>query len=80
MIVYQNELFHFGVTGMKWGIRKKKDSLNSKDRILKKGTEIQSISKGELSLEKGRRLYSSHTKFDNDSYVEMIETKNKKIH
>lgn len=37
-------LEHFGVTGMKWGVRKQKDKINSKDRTLKKGTELQNVS------------------------------------
>lgn len=34
-------LEHFGVKGMKWGRRKKVDTINSVRRTIKKGTEIQ---------------------------------------
>ncbi len=42
--------------------------LNSQDRTIKRGTEIQNISSRKLDPSKMERLYASYTKFDNDSY------------
>jgi hypothetical protein len=64
-------LQHFGTKGMKWGVHKKKDELNSQDRVIKKGTEIQNISSGELTNKK-RHMYASYTSFDKDSYVTVM--------
>lgn len=52
---------------MKWGVRKDKDRANRRDRVIRKGTSIQNISKGEMSVS-DRRIYGSHTEFDNNSY------------
>lgn len=66
----EDVLQHFGVKGMKWGVRKKKDQLNSKDRIIKKGTSIQNISGKKLTDD--RHMYASYTSFDKDSYVTVM--------
>lgn len=65
-----SELQHFGVKGMKWGVRKAKDAINSKDRTLSKGTEIQNITRGEYKNKEGKHLYSSYTDADNAHYVD----------
>ena len=59
-LTYENYLEHYGIKGMKWGVRKKDtDSIsnksrdqesariNSKDRVIAKGTEIQNVSRGQ---------------------------------
>lgn len=66
-VTTEDILTHFGTKGMKWGVRKKKDQINSKDRVIKKGTEIQNISSTKLT--KKRHMYSAYTKFDKESYV-----------
>lgn len=43
-------LEHYGVKGMKWGIRKQKDAINSNRRTIKSGTELQTITKGKYPL------------------------------
>lgn len=66
----QNELSHYGVKGMKWGVRKKyyNDSMD-KDMVIKKGTKVQNISKSKPRELNGTPLYGSHTKRDNDNYA-----------
>lgn len=64
-------LQHFGVKGMKWGVHKRKDDINSTDRVIKKGTEIQNISGNKLT-DKKRHMYASYTSFDKDSYVTVM--------
>lgn len=66
-----NELLHYGVKGMKWGVRKKyyKDYMDN-DRVIKKGQKMQNISMDErrdLSLNKP--TYTSYTDHDNNAYA-----------
>lgn len=69
----EQNLVHFGVLGMRWGVRKEQGS--SKKVSLDKGTKIQRIgSKGE-GLE-GMK-YVSFTKSDNDFYKDMFLDDNK---
>lgn len=65
-------LQHFGKKGMKWGVRKDKDAINSKERSIKKGTTIQNISNRQLDMSKGRHMYGSYTKYDNEAYTDMM--------
>lgn len=65
-------LEHFGVTGMKWGVRKQKDKINSKDRTLKKGTELQNVSEKTLKLDPKRKLYTSYTDHDKANYINLM--------
>lgn len=70
MQVYNDELQHFGVRGMKWGVKKKyhQDHMNS-DRILKKGLQVQNISTNTArDISKGSPVYGSYTKSDNRAY------------
>jgi hypothetical protein len=64
-------LQHFGTKGMKWGVRKKKDAINSTDRTIKKGTTLQNISSRKFEVGK-RHMYTSYTDYDNDSYTNLM--------
>lgn len=69
---YSDDIYHYGVKGMKWGIRKKryKTSYDS-DTVLKKGTIIQNISANKKrALDKGP-IYGATTKKDKLSYAGM---------
>lgn len=70
---------------MKWGIRKDdhirrtsygrqryKDEVNSRNRTIKKGTELQTITKGEYDPKRTKRLYTSYTDYDKDSYIDLM--------
>lgn len=74
------ELYHYGVKGMKWGIRKKryKSSYDS-DTVLKKGTTIQNISANKKrDLDKGP-VYGATTKRDKLQYASMYAEQLKDI-
>lgn len=64
-------LAHYGVRGMKWGSRKSKDEINSKDRTIKAKTTIQNISSRQL---KGtdRHLYAAYTTYDKNAYGDLM--------
>ena len=64
-------LIHYGVKGMKWGVRKKyyTSSMNS-DRVLKKGTAYQNISRNsKRDISRNTPIYTSHTYNDNNAYA-----------
>lgn len=64
-----SDLYHFGVKGMKWGIRKDRQSKDygEGDRIIKKGTKFQTVSMNELNLDS--RLYAAYTPKDKALYA-----------
>lgn len=65
------ELMHYGVKGMKWGVRKKyyKSHMDS-DRTLKKGFTVQNISAdGARDLSRNTPTFTSHTEHDNNAYA-----------
>lgn len=66
----QNELLHYGVKGMKWGVRKEyyNESMD-RDMIIKKGTTVQNISKKKPRKINNKPVYGSHKKLDNDAYA-----------
>lgn len=77
-------LKHHGVKGMKWGVRKQRTGsistksrnqesarLNSKDRVIAKGTEIQNVSRGQYK-DRGERLYTSYTDYDKSEYISLM--------
>lgn len=83
-LTYDSYLEHYGVKGMKWGVRKKDtDSIsnksrdqesariNSKDRVIAKGTEIQNVSRGKYK-DRGERLYTSYTDYDKSEYIALM--------
>lgn len=69
MQVYNTELKHFGVKGMKWGVKKKfyKDHMNT-DRVLKKGFEIQNISTNKKREITNNPIYGAYTNHDKQAY------------
>lgn len=85
------DLQHHGIKGQKWGVRRYqnkdgsltkagmaryKDEVNSKERYIKEGTEIQNISKNQLRIgngnHRGNRLYVSYTDYDKDEYTSLM--------
>lgn len=69
---YLPYLEHYGVKGMKWGIRKQKDAINSNRRTIKSGTELQTITEGQYQNGKRNRLYTSYTDYDKSMYVDLM--------
>jgi len=64
-------LQHYGVKGMKWGVRKTKDRINSKDRTIKKGTQIVNYTSRKFK-EQNRHMYASYTSYDKNHYADMM--------
>jgi hypothetical protein len=61
------DLVHFGVKGMHWGVRKQPVQLSNETRVIKKGQSFQNVSAGKVpSLD--RRVFTSHTVKDNLAY------------
>lgn len=70
-IYINDELFHYGVKGMKWGVRKKYyKSYMDNDRTLKRGFSVQNISTNQSrDVHKNNPVYTSHTTHDNNAYA-----------
>lgn len=65
------ELVHYGVKGMRWGVRREKDEINSQDRTLKSGTEIQNITSRQFRSS-DRHIYAAYTSYDKSQYADMM--------
>lgn len=65
------ELSHYGVKGMKWGVRKEKDEINSQDRSIKSGTTIQNITNRKFNSG-DRHVYGAYTPYDKTAYTDMM--------
>lgn len=65
-----NELEHYGVKGMKWGVRKKyyTDDMDN-DVVIKQGSNIQNISKDKKRSLDNRPMYGSYNTRDNTAYA-----------
>lgn len=85
-IYYDGELYHHGIKGQKWGVRRyqnKDGSLTlagqrrygeTNSRTLKKGIEVQNISRSRLDSnnKKSDRIYAAYTDSDKAEYVDMM--------
>lgn len=65
-------LKHFGTKGMKWGVRKAKDEINSTSRTIKKGTTIQNITSRKFDEKSTRHMYAAYTSYDKTAYTDMM--------
>lgn len=86
LLYSENELYHHGIKGQKWGVRRYQNPDGSltlqgqrrygidNSRTLKKGTEIQNISRRQLdsSSKKANRIFGAYTESDKKEYVDMM--------
>ena len=61
-------LIHYGVKGMKWGVRRKQDEL---DRLSGRAYKIETLANGDKRLAKGSsvRRISAHPKDEKEGYA-----------
>ena len=85
-MVYNTGLYHHGIKGQKWGVRRFQNpdgtlTLKGKrrygeehTRTLKKGTEIQNISRRKLdpTNKRASRIYGAYTDSDKAEYLDMM--------
>jgi len=74
MTLYNNSyLMHYGVKGMKWGVRHDRERSDYyRDRVIKKGQNFQNVSfdgKSRDIRDGYSPIYTSHTKRDNANYT-----------
>ena len=82
-----DEIKHHGIKGQKWGVRRyqNKDGsltkaglkryqneVNSKERKIKEGTELQTITSRKYDPSKTSRLYTSYTDYDKNMYKDLM--------
>lgn len=71
LYVFDEELKHYGVQGMKWGVRKDRQTLGRKslpgDTVLKKGTTFQRIATGS-NMKYTQGVFLSYKAKDKDFY------------
>lgn len=81
------DLQHHGIKGQKWGVRRYqnkdgsltkaglkryRDYVNSEDRMIKEGTELQTITSKKYEHGKSNRLYTSYTDYDKNLYKDLM--------
>ena len=63
MIYYGNELYHYGVLGMRWGVRRSKNSSKVTKTTSKNKRQTSSKKKIKLQVTKSRNSYLSTKRF-----------------
>lgn len=72
------ELYHFGVKGMRWGVRRAQPLADAK--VIKKGTTFNRISTQEEKKANPGRTYVTYTDADHDYYKENMTKYRKQTH
>lgn len=77
-IYYNGELYHYGVKGMKWGVRKKPEILNRISGRIKKSRENEKTYRDKLSAIQNRKR-SGLSKIRDDSDLKRFEYRNQSL-